>query len=147
MTDHRIKTNDNVEELLDLADAALKNLREAYDFLEEAKEWGIIDMVGGGLIITGVKHHKIAKAQTEMDQAVDYIRKLEKKLEYTDYTAKMNLFSGSMMIVMDFLLDNPITDILEQNHIKEMMEDVELLIGRLELMQEELYGGGVSLTQ
>ena len=56
-----------VREAIDAADAALKHLGNAADMLDDAGRWGIVDMIGGGLITTMLKHRKISDAQASQD--------------------------------------------------------------------------------
>ena len=58
-----------IREAIDAADAALKHLGNAADMLDDAGRWGIVDMLGGGLITTLLKHRKISDAQDEIDEA------------------------------------------------------------------------------
>ena len=54
MTDNQYRIE--IEEAMAAADDALFYLQKANDSMKSAKNWGLWDMFGGGLISTFVKH-------------------------------------------------------------------------------------------
>ena len=48
---------------------ALNSLRQAQRCLDSARGWGVLDILGGGLITNLVKHSKLSDAQRCIDQA------------------------------------------------------------------------------
>ena len=55
-----------IQEAIDAADRALRSLERARDSLHSAKGWGILDMLGGGLFSTCVKHSNMNEAETAL---------------------------------------------------------------------------------
>ena len=58
-----------IREARDVGYQALRSLRNAEELLESAGNWGIFDMIGGGMFSSMIKHSKIDKANAEMEQA------------------------------------------------------------------------------
>ena len=48
---------------------ALRSLRQAQDCLSSARNWGIYDLLGGGLLSSLVKHSRMDKAQQCINEA------------------------------------------------------------------------------
>ena len=48
---------------------ALNSLNAAKENLNSAKNWGLVDMFGGGFFSTMLKHSKMDQAKQNMDQA------------------------------------------------------------------------------
>jgi len=58
-----------VAEAVNAANDALYYLSNAEEVLNKARNWGIADIMGGGMIITAVKRQKMREAQNELRKA------------------------------------------------------------------------------
>ena len=56
-------------EAIDAGYRAINSLKTARDNLNSAKNWGLLDMFGGGFFSTMLKHSKINQARQNMEQA------------------------------------------------------------------------------
>ena len=56
-------------EAIDAGRKAISSLETARDNLNSAKNWGLVDMFGGGFFTTMIKHSKIDQAKENMEQA------------------------------------------------------------------------------
>ena len=63
-----------IDEAIRAGDKALISLRLAQEKLSSAKNWGILDILGGGLITNMVKHSKINDASSYLREAKDSLR-------------------------------------------------------------------------
>ena len=106
-----------VREAIDAADAALKHLGNATDMLDDAGRWGIVDMIGGGLITTLLKHRKISDAQDEIDEAKRALRIFVKELDDVDEATGLNVELGSGLQFADIFFDGVLADWIAQNKI------------------------------
>ena len=106
-----------VREAIDAADAALKHLGNAADMLDDAGRWGIVDMIGGGLITTMLKHRKISDAQDEIDEAKRALRIFVKELDDVDEATGLNVELGSGLQFADIFFDGVLADWIAQNKI------------------------------
>jgi len=57
------------KEAIAAGNKALVSLRAAESDLHSAKNWGIVDLFGGGLLTDIIKHSKMNNAQGHMEQA------------------------------------------------------------------------------
>lgn len=113
-----------IREAIDAADAALKHLGNAADMLDDAGRWGIVDMLGGGLITTLLKHRKISDAQDEIDEAKRALRIFVKELDDVDEAAGLNVELGSGLQFADIFFDGVLADWIAQNKIDRAKQQV-----------------------
>lgn len=113
-----------VREAIDAADAALKHLGNAADMLDDAGRWGIVDMIGGGLITTMLKHRKISYAQDEIDEAKRALRIFVKELDDVDEATGLNVELGSGLQFADIFFDGVLADWIAQNKIDRAKQQV-----------------------
>ena len=113
-----------IREAIDAADAALKHLGNAADMLDDAGRWGIVDMLGGGLITTLLKHRKISDAQDEIDEAKRALRIVVKELDDVDEATGLNVELGSGLQFADIFFDGVLADWIAQNKIDRAKQQV-----------------------
>ena len=113
-----------IREAIDAADAALKHLGNAADMLDDAGRWGIVDMLGGGLITTLLKHRKISDAQDEIDEAKRALRIFVKELDDVDEATGLNVELGSGLQFADIVFDGVLADWIAQNKIDRAKQQV-----------------------
>ena len=63
-----------IDEAIAAGHRALDALAEAADSLDSAKRWGIVDILGGGLITSVIKHSRLGDANYELARAREEIR-------------------------------------------------------------------------
>ena len=120
---------------------ALDSLRAARDELNSAGNWGIVDLLGGGLISGLVKHSKMSNAQNYMEQAKWNLQNFSRELQDVNMVHNLNLELGDFLTFADFLFDGVVADWLVQDRIngtKRQVEDairhVETILGQLRMM-------------
>ncbi len=103
---------------------ALKSLEKAKEELNKAKNWGLFDMFGGGLIASFAKHSKMEKAE-------DYIIDAQKSLEdFNDNLTglslqQINLDTNDLLGILDIFLDGLLLDWMVQSRINEARDAVD----------------------
>lgn len=55
-------SNARMGEAIRAANEALEHLGRAADLLDDASRWGVVDMLGGNMVTTLLKHRKIDDA-------------------------------------------------------------------------------------
>ena len=113
-----------IREAIDAADAALRHLGNAADMLDDAGRWGIVDLLGGGLITTLLKHRKISDAQDEIDEAKHALRIFVKELDDVDEATGLNVELGSGLQFADIFFDGVLADWIAQNKIDRAKQQV-----------------------
>ena len=70
-----------MKEAVDAGERALRTLRSAQGKLNSAGNWGIFDMLGGGLISTIMKRSKMDDAKNLIESAKIDLRRFQKELK------------------------------------------------------------------
>ena len=120
-----------IDEAIRAGERALDSLREAKNQLNSARNWGIYDMIGGGLISSMIKHSKIDQANEWMDQANRYLRCFAKELRDVDGEG-LQIDTGSLVTMLDIFCDNFFSDLLVQQKINDGRARIDALSERIE---------------
>ena len=108
---------------------ALNSLRQAQRCLDSARGWGVLDILGGGLITNLVKHSKLSDAQRCVDQArydLDAFRR-----ELADVNVPDVQIDGFLGFA-DFFFDGFLADFMVQSRINESRARLEDACRRVE---------------
>ncbi len=116
-------------EALDAGERALLALREAKNQLESAKSWGFWDILGGGSFISFIKHSKIYKAKTALQEARFRLEQFSNELK--DISVNLNIDIGAFLTYFD-LFDNFLADIMVQSRLREAVGKVDYAISQVE---------------
>ena len=114
---------------------ALNSLRKAQDYLNSARGWGILDMLGGGMISSLIKHSKLSDAQRCIDQAqydLDAFRR-----ELADVNLPYAEIDGFLTFA-DFFFDGFLADLMVQSRINDAREKLEDACRRVEDVLRQL---------
>ena len=112
-----------VREALHAGEQALMSLQEAQRYLNSAGNWGIVDILGGGLITDLIKHSKMNNAQQCMETAKQDLRQFQQELDDVDEYLP-NIKVGDFLTFADFFFDGFITDIFIQSRISDSKKQV-----------------------
>ena len=114
---------------------ALNSLRKAQGYLDSARGWGILDMLGGGMISSLIKHSKLSDAQRCIDQAqydLDAFRR-----ELADVNLPYAEIDGFLTFA-DFFFDGFLADLMVQSRINDAREKLEDACRRVEDVLRQL---------
>ncbi len=114
--------NREVREARDAGVRALNSLRRAQQLLQKARNWGYLDILGGGLISSMIKHSRISEAQDSIRQAqcdLDAFRRELADIRVPD------LEIGGFLTFADFFFDGFLADFMVQSKIHEAIDQLE----------------------
>lgn len=120
-----------LEEAIQAGQTVLQGLEETAERLRSAKNWGVWDIVGGGLIATAAKHSKIDEARQLIHQVQEHLRRFGRELADVDAEAVAGIEISSFATFADFVLDGLISDWVVQARINRSLEGVAEMIGRV----------------
>ncbi|MCA1320619.1 hypothetical protein LC085_11920 [Bacillus tianshenii] len=100
-------------------------LKRAIDSLEKAKGWGTVDMIGGGLLSTALKHGHMDDSSGHVHEAQYLMRKFQKELLDLNQTATMELEVSGLLKFSDYFFDGIIMDMLVQDKITISLENTK----------------------
>lgn len=129
-----------IAEAIAAGEQALRSLRAAQDKLDSASNWGIFDMLGGGLISSMVKHSRMEEANQYLTAAKETIAVFERELEDVSGMGQLEVDVGGFLSFADLFLDNIFVDYMVQNKISEAKEQVQEAIRQVETVLRRLRG-------
>ena len=119
-----------IDEAIRAGERALDSLREAKEQLNSARNWGIYDMIGGGMISSIVKHTKIDNANEWMSLANRDLRNFARELRDVR-DEDLQIDTGSLVSMLDIFCDNFFSDIMVQKKINNARARIDDLSDRV----------------
>lgn len=149
--ENRIKLKKIEEKILDCK-ADIKELKEAIyagysllevirklvNSLESAANWGTLDMIGGGMLSTAIKHSHIDEAKSHSYEVKEYMKRFQRELKDVDRELNLDVSIGSFATFADYFFDGFFVDWYVQSSIREALNNavsltrsVESIVNRL----------------
>jgi len=126
------------QEAIRAGERALNSLSSAFFELKSARNWGIVDLVGGGFFSTLIKHSKMGRAQSYMEQARYDLRNFSRELRDVEGYVDLNIDLNDFLSFADFFFDGLIADWMVQSRINQARSQVEEAIRRVEYVMDRL---------
>ncbi|MBE6989971.1 MAG: hypothetical protein E7426_04410 [Ruminococcaceae bacterium] len=118
------------QEAVEAGERALQSLYAARDSLQSARNWGVWDIIGGGLISTMVKRGHMNDARDAMAQAEQDLTRFQQEL--ADVGEYLQLETDDFLAFADYFFDGIFVDLVVQSRIKEAQAQVDTVIDRVE---------------
>ena len=125
-------------EAIQAGERALFSLRASEGKLDSAKNWGIFDMLGGGLISGLVKHSNLEEASGYLEDAKRNILLFQKELKDVQEVVELKIEIDGFLSFADFFFDGIVADYLVQSKISEARSQVQDAAIRVERLLQEL---------
>lgn len=125
-------------EAIDAGSRALSSLREAQKNLGSAKNWGILDMLGGGAASSLVKHTKMNNAKQNMEQAKQDLWRFSRELDDVSMNYDLDIETGDFLSFADWFVDGFFVDWVVQDRINKASDQVDNAIRRVEAILSQL---------
>lgn len=127
-----------IQEAIEAGEDALYSLYGARDQLSGARNWGIADLLGGGLAVNLIKHSKINKARKCLEDAKYKLKKFQNELRDVTLMDRINIDVSDFLSFADFFFDGLAADYLVQSRINEARGEVDYAIRHAEELVAEL---------
>ena len=127
-----------IREAIQAGESALISLKKAEEKLNRASNWGLWDMLGGGLISGIAKHNKVNEATTYLDEAKRNLTAFKKELSDVNGIYNLQLEMGDFLSFADFFFDGFIADYLVQTKINDAKQQVRQAINSISVLVEQL---------
>jgi hypothetical protein len=88
--------------------------------LSSARNFGVWDIMGGGLVVTAVKHLRISDAQKEVHKIQQLLRRFERELADVQIVTDIGL--GGFAMFADYFFDGFIVDCIIQTKINSSLD-------------------------
>lgn len=129
-----------INRALSLTDELINCLDDADRQLSSARNWGFLDVLGGGLIIDLIKHHKLNKASIAMEHVNSIMQELKQVLGAINIPDTYRLKVGGFATFADFFFDSGIVDIYMTAKIMSSLSEVRKLKKRSYELRQFLSG-------
>lgn len=130
---------DNQKELREAISAgerALFSLRAAQDQLRRAGNWGVADLLGGGMLTAFLKHQRLGEAEQSLQIAQNDLRRFQNELRDIDQMADLDI--SDFLAFADYFFDGIVADLMVQSKIRQARERVDMTILRVETLVRQL---------
>lgn len=117
---------------------ALNSLEQAHRDLGSASNWGVWDMLGGGLFSTMIKHSRMGDAEHNMEEARYQLQLFQKELQDIEIPAEFHMEVSEFLCFADFFFDGLIADWMVQSKINHAQEQVEEAIEKVNSIVQDL---------
>ena len=125
-----------VREAVQAGEEALAGIQKAREKLGSAKNWGIFDMLGGGMISSMVKHSRMDDASEDMEEAKRKLAAFERELKDISISADLSVEMGSFV---DTFMDNLFVDFMVQSRIDDAIAGLDDVSDRVRRILAQLY--------
>ena len=125
-------------EAIEAGRRALNSLQAAKENLNSAKNWGLVDMFGGGFFTTMLNHSKMEKAKRNIEKAKSYHRNFSRELNDVNMACNLNIDTGDFLSFADYFFDGFVVDWVVQDRINNAKRQVEEAIRRTESIVNQL---------
>ena len=124
--------NKEIQEAIYAGERALSSLKNARDKLNSARNWGVLDILGGNLVTGLMKHAKVSDADIYVEQAKRDMQRCQNELRDIQDLNSMNIQINEFLVFADFFWDGVIADVVVQSRINEARRKIEDAIYRTE---------------
>ena len=119
-----------VNQALNLTNQLIAELDQAERQLSSARNWGFLDVLGGGLITDLIKHSKLNNAKSSMDRVNYLLQELRRALGGISMAGNYSMNVSGFETFADFFFDSGIVDVYMTAKIMSSLNEVRNLKNR-----------------
>ena len=119
-----------VTQALNLTNQLIAELDQAERQLSSARNWGFLDVLGGGLITDLIKHSKLNNAKSSMDRVNYLLQELRRALGGISMAGDYSMNVSGFETFADFFFDSGIVDVYMTAKIMSSLNEVRNLKNR-----------------
>lgn len=128
-----------INDALVIVNQILPLLNDAKSQFRSARNWGFLDVLGGGFIVDLVKHSKLGNAANIMNRINYLLMDLQRELKDIRIPTDYSMNTATFATFADFVFDGALADIYMQSKIMSSLSQVEELERRLLELKNRLY--------
>ena len=119
-----------VNQAINLTNQLIAELDQAERQLASARNWGFVDILGGGIITDLIKHSKLNNAKSSMDRVQYLLQELRRVLGGISMPGDYSMNVGGLATFADFFFDSGIVDAYMTMQIMSSLNEVRNLKNR-----------------
>lgn len=127
-----------INEAIQAGQEALVCLKEARDCLNSAGNWGIVDMLGGGMLTTFIKRSKMKDADSLVQEARSALKRFQRELMDVEDIPELHIETGDFLTFADYFFDGVIADWMVQSKINDSKRQVDNAIRKVNYILGQL---------
>ena len=127
-----------IKEAINAADYALECLYDAQEYLNSARNWGVFDILGGGMLATFVKRSKMRSASDCIHEAKRAVATFRRELADVDQAMPLAIDEGDFWGFADYFFDGFFADMMVQSQIAEARAQVDDAISMISGLRAQL---------
>ena len=127
-----------VNQALNLTNQLIAELDQAERQLSSARNWGFLDVLGGGLITDLIKHSKLNNAKSSMDRVNYLLQELRRALGGISMAGDYSMNGSGFETFADFFFDSGIVDVYMTAKIMSSLNEVRNLKNRCYELRDKL---------
>ena len=128
----------NLNRARQILDNLLPLVDEAERKFKSARNWGVIDILGGGNFVGLIKHLKLNSAKDLMVQINNLVQQLQNELSSYKNSTNYNMKDNFICTFADFVWDGFISDVWMQSKIDSSLNQIRKLKDQLMRLKMEL---------
>lgn len=128
-----------IREAIQAGEAALASMERAREKLGSAKNWGLFDMFGGGMLSSFMKHSKVDDASFYMEEAKRSLSVFERELRDVSVSEDFSIDIGDFLRFADMFMDNIFIDFMVQSRINEAITGLDKASYKIRSILSTLY--------
>lgn len=133
-----ISERKEIKEAIEAGKDLKYSLNNANRSLDSAKNWGVWDMLGGGMISTMAKHSRIDEARNEINSVQVLAKRFHRELQDIGQTININIDISSFLTFADYFFDGIFVDWAVQSRINDASDKVSDAIYKVENILSKL---------
>ena len=127
-----------INQAISLTDQLISELDQAERHLSSARNWGFLDVLGGGFIVDLIKHSKLNNAKISMDRVNYLLQELKRVLGGISMADNYSMNVGGFETFADFFFDCGIVDVYMTAKIMSSLNEVRNLKNRCYELRQRL---------
>ena len=127
-----------INQAINLTDQLISELDQAERQLSSARNWGFLDVLGGGFIIDLIKHSKLNNAKVSMERVNYLLQELRRVLGGISMAGDYSMNVGGFETFADFFFDSGIVDVYMTAKIMSSLNEVRNLKNRCYELRQRL---------
>ena len=128
------------KEAITAGKAVLDKVETVISQFKSAGNWGVADLIGGGIIVTAVKHSKIDKAKAAVHDVQHLLGRFQRELSDLQISqgSQLAVEISSFQTFADYIFDGLIFDWVVQSKIKRSLDNASDMKGKMLKIMSDL---------
>lgn len=128
-----------IEEAINAGEVALNAIENTIKELESSEGWGIVDILGGGLITTSIKYSHVDEAGRYAEEAQRTLSKFKREMSDITMITGTEIAIGAFETFADYFFDGLIFDWVVQSEIGKSLDAVKNTKNQIDKAMSKLY--------